>query len=120
MRKARPRCASTGRAAFADLGLPASLPPLSDRELPLQHVNDLPMKRAVLVCCELLETLVERERHPQGDLLEIASRGLPHTSLIGHRSTVPACCCLVESPIRIVYVYELSCLPGMIRFASVA
>ena len=119
MRKARPRCTSTGRAAFADLGLPASLLPLSDRELPLQHVNDLPMKRAVLVCCELLEALVERERHPQGDLFEIASRALPHTSLIGHRSTVPARCCLVESPIRAVYVYELSCLTGMIECASV-
>jgi hypothetical protein len=55
---------------------------------------------------------VERERHPQGDLLEIASRGLPHTSLIGHRSTVPARCCLAESPIKIAHVYELSCLAG--------
>src|SRR5207248_10369322 len=101
-----------GRPAFADLGLPACLLPLSDRELPLQHVNDLPMKRAMLMCCELLEALVERERHPQGDLLEIASWGLPHTSLIGHRSTVPARCCLAESPIRIGRVSELSCLPG--------
>ena len=98
MGKARPRCASTGRAAFADLGLSARLLPLSDRELPLQHVDDLPVERAVLVCCELLKSLVERERHPQGDLLEIAPRAPLRTSLIGHRSTLPAHCCSIARP----------------------
>jgi hypothetical protein len=108
MGKARPRCSSTGRAAFADLGFSPCLLPLSDRELPLQHVDDLPVERAVLVCCELLKSLVERERHPQGDLLEIASWAPLHTSLFGHRSTLPARCCSVVLRIEIVHVYELS------------
>src|SRR5215475_13344424 len=115
MGKARPRCASTGRAALADLGLSARLLPLSDRELPLQHVDDLPVERAVLVCCELLKSLVERERHPQGDLLEIAPRAPLRTSLIGHRSTLPARCCSIAWPTGLVHVYELSLSRGMRR-----
>src|SRR5262249_10293926 len=98
MGKARPRCASTGRAAFADPGFSPCLLTLSDRELPLQHVDDLPVERAGLVCCELLKSLVERERHPQGDLFEIASWAPLRTSLFGHRSTLPAHCCSIAQP----------------------
>jgi hypothetical protein len=68
----------------------ACLLPLSSRELPLQHVNDLPVERAVLVCGEQLKALMERDRDPQGYLLQLAPLDPIHASLIGHRSTVPS------------------------------
>jgi hypothetical protein len=61
-----------GRLLNLSLRVSACLLPLSHRELPLQHVNDLPVERAVLVCSEQLKALMERDRDPQGNLLELA------------------------------------------------
>ena len=79
-----------GRLLNLSLRVPPCLLPLSHRELPLQHVNDLPVERAVLVHSEQLKALMERDRDPQGDLLELAPLDPVHASLIGHRSTVPS------------------------------